>query len=169
MSSPPPEDGNRSSFRNVMFYSFWNTGWWTKSKTHVILSAKTDPFLHLTHYDQHSNILSAACHPWPVQLSTLEIPPECNQLHESMTEEKRGALLDSDRFCARSPWGSARGLTSSNNVQTNVCSISRISQYTFKKNTLNMNVNCEINVKCLFNCRNEKWRNVQNSESCGNE
>jgi hypothetical protein len=27
-----PEDGNRSSFRNIVFSSFWNTGPWTESK-----------------------------------------------------------------------------------------------------------------------------------------
>jgi hypothetical protein len=35
---PSPEDGNRSSFRNVVFYSFQNTGHWTKSKNPVILT-----------------------------------------------------------------------------------------------------------------------------------
>jgi hypothetical protein len=36
---PPntPEDGNRSSFRNVVFYSSYNTGRWKKSKNPVIL------------------------------------------------------------------------------------------------------------------------------------
>jgi hypothetical protein len=35
---PSPEDGNRSSFRNVVFSGFYNTGQWTTSKTPVILS-----------------------------------------------------------------------------------------------------------------------------------
>jgi hypothetical protein len=35
---PSPEDGNRPSFRNVVFSSFWNTGRWTKSKNPVILN-----------------------------------------------------------------------------------------------------------------------------------
>jgi hypothetical protein len=37
-SHPPLEDGNRSSFRNVVFSSFYNTGRWTKSKKPVILN-----------------------------------------------------------------------------------------------------------------------------------
>jgi hypothetical protein len=35
---PSPEEGNRFSFRNVVFSSFWSTGRWTRSKTPVILS-----------------------------------------------------------------------------------------------------------------------------------
>jgi hypothetical protein len=34
------EDGNRSSFRNVVFSSFYNTGLWTKSKNPAILSVR---------------------------------------------------------------------------------------------------------------------------------
>jgi hypothetical protein len=33
-----PADGNRSSCRNVVFTSFWDTGRWTKSKNLAILS-----------------------------------------------------------------------------------------------------------------------------------
>jgi hypothetical protein len=40
VSVPSPENGNRSSFRNVVFSSFYNTGRWTKSKNPVILSTK---------------------------------------------------------------------------------------------------------------------------------
>jgi hypothetical protein len=35
----PPEDGNRSGFRNVVFSSIWNSGRWTESRSPVILSA----------------------------------------------------------------------------------------------------------------------------------
>jgi hypothetical protein len=33
-----PEAGNRSCSRNVVFYSFQNTGWWSKSENPVILN-----------------------------------------------------------------------------------------------------------------------------------
>jgi hypothetical protein len=36
--SPSSEDGNRSSFQNAVFSSFWNTGRWTKSKNPVTVS-----------------------------------------------------------------------------------------------------------------------------------
>jgi hypothetical protein len=38
MSPISPEDGNRSSFRNVVFSSFYNTGRWAKSENSVIWS-----------------------------------------------------------------------------------------------------------------------------------
>jgi hypothetical protein len=38
VSLPSPEDGNRSSFRNVVFSCTWNTGRWTKSRNPLILS-----------------------------------------------------------------------------------------------------------------------------------
>jgi hypothetical protein len=36
--TPSPEDGNRSSFRNVVFSSFLEYRWWTKSKNPVFPS-----------------------------------------------------------------------------------------------------------------------------------
>jgi hypothetical protein len=45
---PSPEDGNRSSFRNVVFSSLYNTGRWKKSKNLVFLNniyyRNNDPF-----------------------------------------------------------------------------------------------------------------------------
>jgi hypothetical protein len=38
MSSHSSENGNRSSFRNAVFFSFQNTGQWTESENPVILS-----------------------------------------------------------------------------------------------------------------------------------
>jgi hypothetical protein len=35
---PSPEDGNRSSFQNVVFLSYLESGQWTKSKNPVSLS-----------------------------------------------------------------------------------------------------------------------------------
>jgi hypothetical protein len=36
--APSTEDGNRSNFRNVVFFCFLNTGRWTKSKNPVVLN-----------------------------------------------------------------------------------------------------------------------------------
>jgi hypothetical protein len=41
--SPSPEDGNRSSFRNLVFSSFYYTARWTESKSPVILSHGEGP------------------------------------------------------------------------------------------------------------------------------
>jgi hypothetical protein len=40
-----PEDGNRSSFRNVVFPCLWNSGRWTKSRNVVVMS--------VTHHGQN--------------------------------------------------------------------------------------------------------------------
>jgi hypothetical protein len=48
---PPPDDGNRSSFRNVVFSSFYSTGRWKKSKNPVIL----------TDIHHHQNSLEFIC------------------------------------------------------------------------------------------------------------
>jgi hypothetical protein len=48
---PSPEDGNRSSFRNVVFSCLWNSGRWTKSKNLVVMS--------VTHHRQ--NPLECIC------------------------------------------------------------------------------------------------------------
>jgi hypothetical protein len=42
VSLPSPEDGNTSSFRNVVF-SFQHAGRWTKSKDPVIMEIGTNP------------------------------------------------------------------------------------------------------------------------------
>jgi hypothetical protein len=43
-SLPSPEDGNRSSFRNIAFSSIYNSGRWTKPRNLVILRV-----MHLRH------------------------------------------------------------------------------------------------------------------------
>jgi hypothetical protein len=56
---PSPEDGNKSSLRNVVFSRFWNSGRWAQSRTQVIISTSSNPTLVYTRVHSYVTVVGA--------------------------------------------------------------------------------------------------------------